>query len=85
MKKHYTKKTVANKELWLELIPFFESPVFSFHKVQAHSGDKYNDIVDELAVSAKLCQGGFTNIKCGHLRFATTEDIAEPTPYFLAS
>ena len=52
------KQPVANKELWEELIPFFENPNFKFEKVKGHSTDKsshsyWNNYVDRLAVEAK--------------------------------
>lgn len=47
------KESVANKELWQQLIPFFENKRFKFEKVKAHSGDKWNGLVDEMAVEAK--------------------------------
>ena len=43
------KEPVANKDLWEQLIPYFENPQFRFEKVAGHSGDKYNDRADELA------------------------------------
>lgn len=48
------KQPVANKELWEELIPFFENPNFKFEKVKGHSDNKWNNYVDKLAVEAKL-------------------------------
>ena len=48
------KESVANRELWERLIPYFENPRFSFEKVKGHSGEKdWNDYVDRLAVKAK--------------------------------
>lgn len=52
------KKPVANKELWEELIPFFESPLFEFEKIKGHSGNKWNEYVDKLAVKAKGVYNG---------------------------
>lgn len=40
---------VTNKSYWEQLIPYFESYQFNFHKVKGHSNDKYNNMVDELA------------------------------------
>lgn len=48
------KQPVANRELWEELIPFFENPNFKFEKVKGHSNDKWNNYVDRLAVEAKI-------------------------------
>jgi len=47
------KSAVANKELWQQLIPFFQNPLFDFQKVAGHSGDYWNEMVDGLAVSAR--------------------------------
>lgn len=47
------KEPVKNRELWEELIFYFNSDRFNFEKVQGHSGDKYNEIVDQMAVEAK--------------------------------
>ena len=48
------KEPVANQDLWKGLIHFFhKAPSYSFIKVKGHSGNKYNEIVDKMAVSAK--------------------------------
>ena len=47
------KEPVANKNLWKSLIPFFEAGNIEFVKVKGHAGNKYNEIVDKMAVSAK--------------------------------
>lgn len=48
------KNPVANKELWEQLIPFFEKYLlFDFEKVEGHSNNFWNNYVDELAVKAK--------------------------------
>lgn len=47
------KQPVKNKELWLQLIPFFESSLFDFQKVKAHYTDKFNNMADTLAVEAR--------------------------------
>lgn len=44
------KEPVANKDLWEQLIPFFENPAITFHKVSGHTGNYYNEMVDDLAV-----------------------------------
>ena len=46
------KESVANINLWKELIPFFRNPSFNFVKVKGHNGDKYNEIADKLATGA---------------------------------
>lgn len=43
------KQPVANKDLWERLIPYFEMPNITFEKVKGHSGNQYNEIVDDLA------------------------------------
>jgi ribonuclease HI len=50
------KQPVANKELWEQLIPYFENPFFSFEKVAGHADNKYNNLVDEMAVKAKFME-----------------------------
>ena len=51
--KNSKKEPVANKDLWEELIEFFEDVRFKFEKVKGHNGDKWNEFVDKLAVEAK--------------------------------
>ena len=46
--------TVANKELWKYLIPYFEDSRFTFEKVKGHANNKYNNLVDKMAVEAKI-------------------------------
>ena len=43
---------VANKELWKQLIPFFENYQFHFIKVKGHSDNSYNNKADQLAQNA---------------------------------
>ena len=50
------KQPVANKEFWEYLIPFFEDPRFSFEKVAGHADNKYNNLVDKMAVEAKFLE-----------------------------
>lgn len=40
------KETVANRDLWEQLIEFFEDPQIIFHKTKAHCDDKYNNYID---------------------------------------
>lgn len=47
------KKPVANKELWELLIPYFLDERFTFEKVQGHADNRYNNIVDQMAVAAR--------------------------------
>ena len=41
---------VANKELWEQLIPYFENDLISFFKVKGHSTNEGNIAADKLAV-----------------------------------
>lgn len=50
--KNSKKEPVKNQDLWKLLIFFFEDSRFSFNKVKGHAGNKYNEIVDKLAVAA---------------------------------
>lgn len=43
------KEPVANQDLWEQLIPYFNNPAISFVKVQGHTGDKYNEMANDLA------------------------------------
>ena len=45
------KKPVLNRELWEELYKFTEELRPKWTYVKGHSGDKYNDRVDEIATS----------------------------------
>ena len=51
------KQPVANKELWQRLIPYFHDKRYHFEKVAGHSGDKYNEIVDKMAVAIRQGKG----------------------------
>lgn len=44
------KKLVKNRQLWEELIPFFDDPRFKWVKVKAHNGNFWNEEVDKMAV-----------------------------------
>ena len=45
-------KEVANKDLWEQIIPFFDDFWYSFHKVKGHAGIVWNERCDELAQAA---------------------------------
>jgi len=47
-------KPVANRDLWEQLLPLALDPNVSvrFEWVKGHSGDHWNDVVDELATTA---------------------------------
>ncbi|MEG1527698.1 MAG: ribonuclease HI [Clostridia bacterium] len=44
-----SKQDVKNKDLWEELLELIEIHTLIFVKVKGHSGDKYNQICDDLA------------------------------------
>lgn len=45
------KKKVKNIELWKELLPYFADERIEFVKVKGHSGDYWNEFVDEMATA----------------------------------
>ena len=47
------KKPVKNKELWIDLIQYFDKTNIEWRKVRGHAGIEYNEIVDEMAVAAR--------------------------------
>lgn len=47
------KQAVANRELWKQLIPYFNDSSFDFRKVAGHAGIEANELVDTLARAAK--------------------------------
>ena len=49
--KNSNKKRVKNKDLWVELDNSCQKHKINWKWVKAHAGNKYNDLVDELAVS----------------------------------
>jgi ribonuclease HI len=53
-------KPVANQDLWRPLLPLaLQGPVpVAFEWVKGHSGDRWNDAVDELAVAAASAGAG---------------------------
>lgn len=49
------KEPVANQDLWEKLIRYFMmAPGYDFIKVKGHAGNEYNEMVDKLAVAAKM-------------------------------
>lgn len=49
------RKPVANRDLWEPLIDFVRKRGdVTFRWVKGHSGDRLNDLVDEMAVAASL-------------------------------
>ena len=47
-----TGKTVANKDLWMKIIPYFDNYWYSLSKVKAHEQNMWNNKCDALAQSA---------------------------------
>tara|TARA_X000000368_G_scaffold416661_1_gene411130 strand:+ start:354 stop:776 length:423 start_codon:yes stop_codon:yes gene_type:complete len=48
--KNSNKKPVKNKDLWMKLDSFCQEHSVSWKWVKAHAGNKFNNLVDELAV-----------------------------------
>ncbi len=46
------RKPVANADLWAPLVALVKSNAVTFRWVKGHSGDRLNDLVDQLAVAA---------------------------------
>ena len=46
------RKPVANADLWAPLVALVKSNAVAFRWVKGHSGDRLNDLVDQLAVAA---------------------------------
>lgn len=51
------REPVKNKDLWEQIIPYFSNPLIHFEKVKGHGKDeneheKWNNVVDRLAVNA---------------------------------
>ncbi len=46
------KKSVKNKDLWLQLIPIFKDENIKIYKIKGHSGNTGNEIADFLAKEA---------------------------------
>jgi ribonuclease HI len=46
------RKPVANADLWQPLIALVKANPVTFRWVKGHSGDRLNDLVDQLAVAA---------------------------------
>lgn len=51
------RESVKNKDLWEQLIPIFKNKNIKLHKVDGHSGNHWNEVVDKMAVEARknLC------------------------------
>lgn len=51
--KNSQKKPVANRDLWEPLIELYQQRDLTFEWVKGHSGDRWNDRADELAVMGR--------------------------------
>ena len=43
------KKTVSNQDLWIDIIPYFDSFWYGFKKVDGHSNVFWNEVCDKMA------------------------------------
>ncbi len=43
------KKDVANQDLWIDIIPYFDNFWYDFKKVEGHAGIYWNEMCDKLA------------------------------------
>lgn len=64
-------KPVKNKDLWLKLINLMKEIKVEVRKVKGHSGERFNEVADKLAVKAiedleleKIPSGGVINVNC---------------------
>lgn len=48
------REPVKNRDLWEQIIPYFDNPNFHFRKVKGHSNSKWNNVVDKMAVAAAM-------------------------------
>lgn len=51
--KNSQKKPVANRDLWEPLVDLYQDRDITFEWVKGHSGDRWNDRADELAVQGR--------------------------------
>ena len=61
--KNSKKEPVANQDLWIELLSYFQTNFIQFKKVKGHNGNQWNEFVDELAVSGRLVAKELSEIK----------------------
>lgn len=47
--KNAARKEVANQDLWIKLVPYFEKFGYIFKKVKGHADNLYNNLCDEMA------------------------------------
>ncbi len=77
--KNSQKKPVANQDLWEPLIQLYldRENELSFTWVKGHSGNKFNEIADQLAVEARDAQ---SEILAGAQKAAAVEQVEVPWP-----
>jgi ribonuclease HI len=60
------RKPVANRDLWEPLVELYRTrDDVTFRWIKGHSGDRMNDLVDELAVATARTQKGATSAATG--------------------
>jgi len=50
--KNSAKQPVANQDLWKPMVDLYDARLHTFRWVKGHSGNRMNDLVDQLAVAA---------------------------------
>ena len=58
--KNSQKQPVANQDLWKPMVALYDPTVHTFEWVKGHSGNRMNDLVDQLAVAAS--KGPFDDV-----------------------
>lgn len=72
------KKPVANRDLWEPLVNLYQERDVTFEWVKGHSGDRWNDRADQLAVEAAQTQNGAAG--GGRPAGSPATPTAEPAP-----
>jgi len=76
--KNSQKKPVANRDLWEPLIELYQERDVTFEWVKGHSGDKWNERADELAVMGReQFSGGTVAAAASEERAASDEDLSD--------
>lgn len=55
------REPVANKDLWIKILPIFNNARARLEKCKGHAGVKWNEYVDGLAQSASAC---YVEVSC---------------------
>lgn len=74
--KNSQKKPVANRDLWEPLIELYQERDVTFEWVKGHSGDRWNDRADELAVMGRDQAMGPSRTPAAGTAGATRDDAA---------